>query len=264
MQQFTTDGPLEATVRIGSGQIAVRRAADGAASADVRPLDATHEPSVRLAASAQVRLDGHSLIVAVPEHGRTFRRAEVLVELQLPAESQLLIKAGAATIKARDGLRSLEAKMGAGTVDADDVGDLVVKAGQVEVVVGSARTVVVSTGQGSLHAGSIGDAAFKTGHGQVELGRTEGRVLVKGGMVDLTIRAAGAGEVTFTGGAGSARVGVVPGTTVQLDLTSGSGDVRCDLPLESSAPTGGAALDLRLRTGSGDLLVMPAISQPAE
>lgn len=264
MQEFTTDGPLDASVRIGSGQVVVRRAADGAASADVRPLDATHEPSIRLAASAQVHLEGDQLFVAVPEHGRTFRRAEVLVELQLPACSQLLVKAGAATITSRDELSSLEAKIGAGKVDVDDVGDLVVKAGQVEVVVGSARTVVVSTGQGSLHADSVGDAAFKSGHGQVELGRTAGRVLVKGGMVDLTIRSAGAGEVAFTGGAGSARVGVVPGTTVHLDLTSGSGDVRCELPFESSAPTGGAALDLRLRTGSGDLLVMSAIPQRAE
>lgn len=259
MQHFTTHGPLDATVRIGSGQVVVRRGADGAASADVVPVDANHEPSVRLAASAQVRFDDDRLIVAVPEHGRAFRRAEVLVELQLPASSQLVVKAGAATITAHAGLSALEAKIGAGKVDVDDVGDLVVKAGQVEVVAGSARTVVVSTGQGSLRAGSVGDAAFKTGHGQVELGRTEGRVLVKGGMVDLLVRAAGAGEVTFTGGAGSARVGVVPGTTVQLDLTSGSGDVRCDLPLESSAPTGGAALQLRLRTGSGDLLVTPAV-----
>ena len=39
---------------------------------------------------------------------------------------------------------------------------------------------------------------------------------------------------------------------------SASGDVRCDLPLESAAPSGGAGLRLKLRTGHGDLRVAPA------
>ena len=82
--------------------------------------------------------------------------------------------------------------------------------------------------------------------------------MVKGGKVALDLREASAGEVRFDSGMGNARVGVVAGTTVQLDLSSGIGDVRCDLPVESSAPAGGAALSLRLRTGAGDLLVARA------
>jgi hypothetical protein len=78
--------------------------------------------------------------------------------------------------------------------------------------------------------------------------------------VQLDLREAGPGELDFNTGSGSATVGVLAGTTVQLDLMSASGDVRCDLPLESSAPAGGAGLRIRLRTGSGDLLVRPSTS----
>jgi DUF4097 and DUF4098 domain-containing protein YvlB len=110
-----------------------------------------------------------------------------------------------------------------------------------------------------LRADHVGDVAFKTGHGSADLGTTEGDVLVKGGMVTLTVRDARSGEVVFDTGAGSASIAVASGTTVQMDLSSGSGDVRCDLPMESGAPAGGADLRVHLRTGSGDLRVAPAV-----
>ena len=51
---------------------------------------------------------------------------------------------------------------------------------------------------------------------------------------------------------------VVEGTTVQLDLQSALGDVRCDLPMEDGAPGGGSDLKVRLVTGLGDLVVARA------
>lgn len=137
------------------------------------------------------------------------------------------------------------------------------KAGQTVIRVGTADSIAVSTGQGSLRTDRSGDVAFKAGQGSAFLGRTDGSVAVKGGMVQLDIREAGDGDIAFNTAAGSATVGIALGTTVELDLMSASGDVRCDLPLESSAPSGGAGLRLRLRTGSGDLRVAPAAVVPA-
>jgi hypothetical protein len=144
-------------------------------------------------------------------------------------------------------------------VDIDEATTaLTVKAGQTDVRVGTCADVAVTTGQGNLTGERVGTAAFKTGQGTVTLGRTDGAVAAKGGAVDLEIREAGPGDVFFVTGSGSASIGVAAGTTVELDLISGSGDVRCDLPMESSAPVGGAGLKLKLRTGSGNLLVAPA------
>ena len=262
-QQFTADGPVEASVRLGSGRVTVEAGDPHAAAAEVLPLDPEHEPSARLAASAEIRFDGDRLTVRVPEQGRLFRRGEVLVKLALPSASSLSLKGGAVDISVDGGLESLEAKIGMGEVRADRVDQLSVKGGQIDVVVDHAAALAVSTGQGTLRAGHVGDAAFKTGHGEAELGRTDGNVVVKGGAVQLSVREACGGELYFQAGAGSATVAVRPGTTVELDLTSGSGDVRCELPLESSAPSGGAGLRLRLRTGSGDLLVRSAAPAPA-
>jgi hypothetical protein len=45
---------------------------------------------------------------------------------------------------------------------------------------------------------------------------------------------------------------------VQVDLTSGLGEVRCDLPLHATPAEAGAARRLGLRTGSGDVVVSRA------
>ncbi len=262
-QTYMVDGPLEVSVRFGSGHMHVRRADVGTAQVQVRPLDPAHESSVRLAAGAEVHLDGSLLTVSVPDQGRLFRRGEVVIALQLPADSRVAVKAGMAAVAVRDGVHGLDAKIGAGSVDVDRAAELNVKAGQVDVVVGRAGSLAVSSGQGTLRAGEVEHAAFKSGAGDVEIGHSTGVVQVKGGAVQLAVRDAASGEVFFHTGSGDARVAVVPGTTVELDLTSGSGDVRCELPVESAAPPGGAGLRLRLRTGSGDLIVTAAAGAPA-
>lgn len=258
-QQFEATGPVEADVKLGSGRVDGERAEAGSTWASVEPIDPGHEPSVRLAERTTITFDGRTLRVDVPDSGRRFRRAEVAVTLGLPAQSDLSVRAGAADVTVRGGLTALGVKLGAGDVDVDEATSaLWVKAGQTDVRVGTAGNVAVTTGQGSLRADRIGATAFKAGQGSVSLGRTDGAVAVKGGLVQLEIREAGPGDIAYDTGAGSATVGIAAGTTVQLDLMSASGDVRCDLPLEATAPSGGAGLRLRLRTGSGDLRVAPA------
>jgi hypothetical protein len=261
-QEFVTHGAVEARVRLGSGELVVIASDAGTARADVAPLDPSHEPSVRLAASAQIRFDGEHLDVSVPEQGRIFRRGEVRISLALPPSSGVSMKGGAVDVTVSAYLGGFEAKLGSGTIRLDGADGVAVKGGQVDVEVRHAGAIAVSTGQGTLRAAHAGDTAFKAGSGRVELDTVDGNVVVKGGAVDLVVREVSSGAIAFTAGSGDARVGVAPGTTVELDLTSGLGDVRCELPLESSAPRGGAGLRLRLRTGSGDLVVRSTAAEP--
>jgi hypothetical protein len=256
-QQFSVDGPIEAMVKLGSGRLDVETAVDGA-WASVEAVDPDHEPSVRLAERATIELRGTTLLVDVPESGRLFRRAEVAVTLGLPGGSSTGVKGGSVDVAVRGGLEDLSVKLGSGDIDVDVSTSISIKSGQSDVHVGHTEAIVFSTGQGTLNAESARDVAFKTGQGAVTVGRSRGSVAVKGGAVDLDIREAGPGDITFTTGSGSAAVGVATGTTVEMDLLSAAGDVRCDLPLESSAPPGGAGLRLKLRTGSGNLRVAPA------
>lgn len=265
-ERFTVDGPVAAVVRMPNGRVEVARSADGTATASVEPLAPDDAASAQLAAGSVIRLKGDTLEVTVPEARRTQRGGSVLVTLGLPASSRLRATAGALTLSVRDGLDHLDARIGSGSVDVDRTERaLVVRAGQVDVSVEHAGSLSVTTGQGALRAGSVGDAAFRAAQGEVELGRTHGAVAVAGAAVSLVVRAAGPGSIRFQAAAGGAEIGVVAGTTVQLDLSSGTGDVRCDLPPDDGSGDGADRLRLRLRSATGDLLVTPApVDPPAD
>ncbi len=256
---FQVDTPLQVSVKVLNARVEVGPADEGTATCVVQPLDPTHDASVQLAASAGVHLRGNRLEVTVREAGPALREAELLVRLGLPARSGLAVHAGKASIHVRGGLDVLEARLGAGDVAADTVDrTLTVKAGQVDVTVIRAGKVSLAAGQAILRAQRVRDTDFKAAHGKVELGRTDGNVVAKGAAVDLVVRAAGQGAVDFQAVTGSARVAVVAGTAVQLDLTSATGSVRCELPHESDLRRGDVGLKLRLRSGTGDLVVTSA------
>jgi hypothetical protein len=233
-EQLGLTGPLDVRVKVPSAHIAVTAADTGHARCAVEPLDPEHEPSVRLASRTAIRLRKDRLDVTVQDAGRGLREGELLVRLALPAGSRLTVHAGKASISVVDGIEALDASIGAGSVEADRVRQaLTVRAAQCDVVIGQARTTHITTGQGTLRAEQVGDLTFKAAQGDVELGTTSGVVRVKGAAVRLVVHAAGPGEVDYQGAAGDARVTVVAGTAVQLDLASAVGRIACDLPHES-------------------------------
>lgn len=265
-QHFDVGTPLHASVKVLSARVEVRPTTGGTASCSVDPLDPQHEASALLADAAGIHLRGDRLEVTARDAGRAARDGELLVRLGLPPGSRLTVQAGRASIEVRGGLEALDAKLGAGDVDADRVERaLTVKAGQVDVTVAEAGKVSVTTGQGSLRAQQVRDADFRAAHGQVDLAATDGHVAVKGAAVDLLVHAARRGAVDFHAAAGGARVGVVEGTAVELDLTSGTGTVRCELPHEPDLRRGDVELKLRLRSATGDVLVTSAaVAEPHE
>jgi hypothetical protein len=262
-EQLGITGPLDVRVKVPSAHIAVTAAEAGRATADVEPLDPEHAPSVRLASRTAVRLRKDRLDVTVQDAGRGLREGELLVRLALPAGSRLTVHAAKASISVVDGIDSLDASLGAGSVEADLIRKaLTVRAAQCDVVIGEAGSTHVTTGQGTLRAERIGDLSFKAAQGEVELGATSGTVRVKGAALSLVVHAAGPGELDYQSAAGDAQVSVVAGTAVHLDLTSAVGRVACDLPHATGATPARESLRLRLRTGTGDVLVTSTAAAP--
>jgi hypothetical protein len=67
-----------------------------------------------------------------------------------------------------------------------------------------------------------------------------------------------AGGLELTTGSGQLRIGIHPGVRAELDVSSGSGQARSDLPVSGPPAEGNVALRVRARTGSGDALVTAA------
>ena len=260
MTTFTTDGPLDARLRFHGGSVVVDATADGPASATVEALDPDDQRSVEAAHAARIDCIGSRLTVDVPGKGKWRGGVQVRIQLRLPALSKLTSESAEVRLHSTGELADLVVRTGSGEVHADAVRDSVdIKAGDATAVIGgSPQRVGFTTGNGQLTADTVHDVMFKTGHGKATLGRTTGSVLIRGGHVGLDLGATGSGEVYFHTGGGNARVGVLEGTSVHLNLQSSLGDVRCDLPMEDSAPAGGSDLKVRLVTGIGDVVVARA------
>lgn len=208
----------------------------------------------------------------------TWSESERQLVVRSSSELPLRLVPLAVTVHAPAGSR-LTSRTGAGDVTATG------RAGQAAVRTGSGRVSVaavdgdadVTTGSGDVELGSIGGRArVRTGSGQITLAATADRTEIKAGSGDVSVGAvsgdlgartgsgevrisdARAGRLDLTTGSGELWIAVHPGVAAELDLTSGSGKARSELEVNAAAPSGPAALRVRGRTGSGDVLVTRA------
>lgn len=261
-KSYPSAAPVEADVRFAVGRLTVVAEETDHVTADVEPAEPGDHAAQALADSASIRFQDDTLTIEVPQRGGWLRRspAPLHIRLTLPVGSSLSATTGVLTLGSTGPLDQVAVKAGVGTIDVEHADGVSIKVGDATVTIGSAADVAFKCGRGDLRVGTARDVFVKTGQGQVHIGSSSGDVAVKGAMVGLEVAAASGGEITFEAAMGSARVGVVEGTTVELDLSSATGDARSDLAMIEG--DGEAALQVRLRTTSGDVVVERA-KEPA-
>jgi hypothetical protein len=190
------------------------------------------------------------------------RLVPLVVTVTAPAGSRLAARTGAGdvSVTGRAGWAAVRTHSGDVDVAAVD-GDADVTTGSGDLVLGEvAGRARLRTGSGSVRLASVGGATeIKAGSGDVALGSVSGDLGVRTGSGELRIDDAKAGRFDLTTGSGEIRVAVHPGVRAELDLTSGSGRARSELSVESAPPSDAVALQVRGRTGSGDVLVTRAL-----
>ncbi|MGP3533485.1 DUF4097 family beta strand repeat-containing protein [Microbacterium sp. RD1] len=133
--------------------------------------------------------------------------------------------------------------------------DVRMKSGSVRVdhVGGALR---VAGADGAVLVGSVaGPADIATSSGAVDLGVLAGDLALKSAYGGVRIRELVAGSARVEGSYGSVDIGVRSGTAVWLDATSQHGSVRTDLRSTDAPPADERRLELRVRTGYGNILV---------
>jgi hypothetical protein len=229
-------------------------------------------PAGELAAEAVRRttidFTGRRLSVRSPREF-PLRTVPLTIHVRAPTGSSITARSGSADI-AVDGVADrFDASTGSGQVRAQRcTGSVDIRTGSGDVRLGSVPGGLrVRTGSGEVDVASIDDTVgaagggtVQTGSGDVRLGTVRHNVSARTGSGDLTVVDASAGGLELTTGSGQLRVGIHSGVRAELDVSSGSGEARSDLPVGGPPSEGDITLRVRARTGSGDALVTSAPS----
>lgn len=286
-EEFTTDGPVTVDVAIGTGSIDVRLGGDA-----VR-VELRHDPSAEppwaqgvsntlswlteqfgddvgaawqapspQSAAKQTRIDmvGARLVVHAPQ-ALPARHVPFAVTVHAPARSSVEVRSASARLAVTGEASTVDATTTAGEVDVGSAtGQINVRTGGGSVSVGRAAAGArVRTGSGDVRLSMLaGSSSVATGSGSVRVASIDGELRARTGGGDITVTDAGPGSVGLKSGAGNVRVAVRKGTLAEIELSSATGSVSSDLDVLDAKPDTDVALELRARTGTGNVTITSA------
>ncbi|GAA3345629.1 DUF4097 family beta strand repeat-containing protein [Amorphoplanes nipponensis] len=206
-----------------------------------------------------VTLEGDTLVVHAPEWTWNWRRTpKVRVRIRVPLDSALAAKSASADIRATGRWASAQADVASADVSLDEVtGDAFLKAASGDLAAGRVGgSLRISSSSGGLRVGDVnGDVNADTASGDITLRRVGGSLHARTASGEVEVGLLSRGKARVSTASGDVSVGVAAGTGVWLDLDTASGSTSSDLAMRGGAPAGTpeAALELRVRTASGDI-----------
>ena len=242
--RFHTPRPVDLDVRIPSGDVTVETV-DGEESF----VEVEGDP--RLVEETRVELQGDRLLVelrtkkafgfSIEIGGWSWGNEKLRIRARVPHSSAFASATASADIQARGTFSTLNTKTASGDLN---VHGTVHGEANIKTVSGDAQLDVVG-----------GDLRVQSVSGDVHVDQVHGSIGVKSVSGDVRIGSARGGEATLQSVSGDIELGVAPGTNVDVDANSVSGDLESDVPLASD-PSGangeGPTLVVRGKTVSGD------------
>lgn len=235
---LTVNGPVDLSVRTGSGSIEVRTGTVDrvqivgriSASSWRDGMDPA-ERVKRVESAPPISQSGNIIRLGDTRDDPTYRNVGISYELIVPANTRLNAQTGS----------------GSQTIGSLD--------GEVRARTGSGNIRIVRTG-GSLHA--------QTGSGQIEAESVGGEVRAQTGSGSVEVTQIVRGDVNVQTGSGSVTLSLPPDAAFTLDAQTGSGSISTSQPLtvqgraRRNHVTGtvrGGGNAVRVRTGSGSIAI---------
>ncbi len=287
-QEFECDGPVEIIVWVGAGRLDVQLGQDEGnapmVAVQVRQDETARAPwnagltgllgwlgeytgqlSPGELTSAAIRATliefaERRLTVQSPRE-MPLRTVPLAVTVTAPTGSTVTARAGSADVTV-DGLTArLDVTTGSGELRVQRCeGPAEIRTGSGDVRLGSVVGALrARTGSGGVDVIALdGAGTVHTGSGDIRIGAVSDDLQARTGSGDLTVSDATAGQLELTTGSGQLRVGIHTGVLAEIDMSSGSGQARSELPFGAPPADGFARLRVRGRTGSGEAVVTPA------
>jgi Putative adhesin len=264
---FPLDGPINLHGRVGHGSFTVAEQ-DGLTEATV-----TLSPrgtGAELLGSTVVEMSGRTLSVQAPRQGGIFdlgllggrsrQREAIDITVTVPTGTAVKISAVTADITVTGRSGSADIASGSSTITLGDVdGDLRLRYGSGSARIGNVSgSVETRSGSGDAFFGEIGGAlAAGCGSGNLEVTAVRGAVRSRAGSGAASLGAVYS-DVDVARGSGTIAIGLPAGRPARVDVTTGSGRVNSELPIEDGPITQANPITVRARTGSGDVRLFRA------
>jgi DUF4097 and DUF4098 domain-containing protein YvlB len=253
---FHTPLPLKLEVSIPSGNIDVET--DGAEETAL-----TVDGDERLLELVEVRHDGNRVVVSLRDKGKfgisfagsgfslgslVFGNGGLRIRARVPHGASVTVKTASADTQLTGHFGALEVNSASGDVHLR---------GEI------ADDATLKTVSGDVELDRVdGNLSVNCVSGDVRARAVAGSVDTKSVSGDIRLEALTAGDVRFASVSGDIEIGIAPGSLLDVDAGSTSGDLSSEVPLASEPLAGDAATGptvvLRGRTVSGDVRVFRA------
>ena len=243
MPTFTTPEPILVSLDLAAGDARISAGERDDTVVEVAPRDASRRADVRAAEQTRVEFADGRLVVRTPRQGLSFSRGwAVDVTIALPAGSRVQGRTGVGELHADGTLADCTFKSGAGAIRLGKTGPL-----------------HVASGAGDITVDSVGgDVRVTTANGDITVDRAARNLIAKTANGNVRVGAVARGSVEVTTASGSIEIGVVRGTAARLDVKTQFGNVDQQLDAAEAPPPSGEKVEIRGRTGFGDITVRRA------
>jgi len=295
MPTFGTPAPISVSLELGVGSAEIVASDREDTVVEVRPTNPARKVDLGAAEQTRVSYSDGTLTVKAPKNWRHLVWSEggsVDVKIELPSGSKLRGEAalgelrvigpsGPALVRVGGLLGECTLKVGAGDIQVSQAGPLQLRTGAGDITVEQA----------------VGQSDMTTGSGTVRVSRADGAAVIKNSNGDVWVGEAGAGlRVTTANGnvsvglarsdveaktangsvqidevmggmvhaqtaMGNVEVGVRRGVAALLDLETSWGKVLNGLDASGAPQPGQPSVEVRARTGFGDIRVFRANGQ---
>lgn len=213
----------------------------------------------------QVRVEErNSSIIIDTDPAREGWRTAFKVAVTAPSGSGIRAQSQSADVVITGAAGRLEVRTASGDIQADEVtgGTLIQSAsGDVRLTTAGAE-LDARTASGDITVGAVGGTAtVSSTSGDVRIESPAGAVTARTVSGDIRIADAVRGAVEAVAVSGDVEIGVHPGSAATIALNTLSGDTSTDFDV-TDKPTdvdGAPALDIRVKTTSGDIRLLRAV-----
>lgn len=279
MPEFETPEPITLAVDVLVGDIRIAASDRSTTIVEVRPTDPERGLDVTAAEQTRVEYSGGNLLLKTTRRWRSYTPfsdgGSVDVRVELPTGSHVSGGAAVAALRSSGSLGDCRLKTSVGDIHIDEcaAAELKTSAGNIDVErvrrnadistsIGAVRvgdvagTAVIKSSNGDTRVGEVsGDLRVKAANGDIEIDQAHASLAAKTAKGEIHIGSVTRGPVVAETGVGEVEIGIPDGTAAWLDLNTNFGQLRNELDTGHAPREGEDSVEVRARTGYGDITI---------